>query len=302
MGEPGSRRAWLERLLRAGEALAGRPRVARVRAVLDRYAVADGGLLAAGIAYNAVFAIIPVGIFVSGILGFLLSDPTNQVPVLVALANWAPPLAGVLDEIVIGLTSASPSLSVIGLIGAAWGTSRLFASLESAIGDMFAGVPRRGMLVRTARRVGSVVVLGAIVAVTLFAAPGLAFVAELVGPVSPAVAVVLSAALLSVPLGLTFAALVAVYLVIPPIRPPWRGVVVPAAVGAIAIVILPRLFAIAAPRLLGANFVYGTLGALFVGLAWLQLVFMVILLGAAWVRERTMEPAPSPPSEPSRPG
>lgn len=290
MSGPGSRPAWLERLLVWGERLAGRPRVARVRAVLDRFGAADGGLLAAGIAYNAVFAIIPVGIFVSGILGFLLSDPTNQVPVLVALAAWAPPLADVLDEIVVGLTTASPSLSIVGLIGAAWGTSRLFASLESGVADMFAGAPRRGMLVRTARRVGSVVVLGAIVAVTLVAAPGLAFVAEVVGPIPPALAVVVSLALLGVPVGLTFGALVAVYLVIPPIRPPWRRILVPAAVGALAIVVLTRLFAIAAPRLLGANFVYGTLGALFIGLAWLQLVFAVILLGAAWVSLRTMEP------------
>jgi uncharacterized BrkB/YihY/UPF0761 family membrane protein len=41
-----------------------------------------------------------------------------------------------------------------------------------------------------------------------------------------------------------------------------------------------------APRLFGANLVYGTLGAILVGLTWLDLVFTVVLLGAAWVRER----------------
>ena len=52
--------------------------------------------------------------------------------------------------------------------------------------------------------------------------------------------------------------------------------------------ILTRVFVFLAPRLFGANLVYGTLGAILVGLTWLDLVFTVILLGAAWVRERSI--------------
>jgi uncharacterized BrkB/YihY/UPF0761 family membrane protein len=47
------------------------------------------------------------------------------------------------------------------------------------------------------------------------------------------------------------------------------------------------VFVFVAPRVFGANLVYGTLGAILIGLAWLDLVFTVVLLGAAWVRERT---------------
>ena len=46
------------------------------------------------------------------------------------------------------------------------------------------------------------------------------------------------------------------------------------------------MFVFVAPRVFGTNLVYGTLGAILVGLAWLDLVFTVVLLGAAWVRER----------------
>jgi uncharacterized BrkB/YihY/UPF0761 family membrane protein len=62
---------------------------------------------------------------------------------------------------------------------------------------------------------------------------------------------------------------------------------VPAVVGAVALVVITRIFVFVAPRVFGANVVYGTLGAILVGLTWLDLVFSLVLLGAAWVRERS---------------
>ena len=56
----------------------------------------------------------------------------------------------------------------------------------------------------------------------------------------------------------------------------------------VGLVVLTRVFAVVAPRALGANFVYGTLGAIFVALAWLGLTYSMILIGAAWVRERML--------------
>ena len=58
----------------------------------------------------------------------------------------------------------------------------------------------------------------------------------------------------------------------------------------VALLAITRAFTLAAPRLFGANALYGTLGTIFLGLAWLDLVFVVILLGAAWVADRVIEP------------
>src|SRR5204863_5710293 len=104
--------------------------VAAARRVLDRFGAADGGLLAAGIAYNAVLALIPVALLVTGIAGFFFTDPASRADLIDTIAGVLPPLSGVVDEIVAGLTRASPSLSILGLVLAAWGTSRLFAALE----------------------------------------------------------------------------------------------------------------------------------------------------------------------------
>lgn len=252
---------------------------------MDRFNRADGGLLAAGIAYNAVLALIPVALLVSGLAGILLTDPASRADLIRSMAAILPPLAGVVDEIVGGLSRASPSLSIVGLLLAAWGASRLFAALESAVAQMDAAGPRRSLVRRTARRVGSVLVLAGVLLAALLAAPALALGVEMSGAGSGE-RPVLDLLLAIIPPGLSAVALAAVYRLVPVGRPSWAAIRLPAIVGAVALVIVTRVFVFVTPRIFGANLVYGTLGAILISLAWLDLVFSVVLIGAAWVRER----------------
>jgi membrane protein len=274
-----------ERLLRLATPIIGSPRVATTRRVLDRFGAADGGLLAAGIAYNAVLALIPFALLASGLAGILLGDPRSRADVISAIVAFLPPLTGVVDEIVGGLSTASPSLSVIGLILAGWGTSRLYASLESAIVQLGASGRRRGIVGRTARRLGSIAVIAGILLAALIAAPALAIGVEIAGAAGvhrPLLDVLLAL----VPPVLGGMALAAVYRLVPVDRPSWRAISVPAILGTVALVVVTRAFVFLTPRVFGANVVYGTLGAILIGLTWLDLVFTVILVGAAWVDER----------------
>lgn len=275
-----------DRLLAVAARVVGLPRVALAHRVLDRFAAADGGLLAAGVAYNAVLALIPIGLLATGFAGIFLNDAASRADLVRAIAAFLPPLAGVVDEIVAGLSRASPSVSIVGLVLAAWGTSRLYASLEEAIALMDSGAPRRSLIRRAARRIGSIGVLAVIVLATLVATPVLAIAVEMSdagGSARP----VLDTLLALVPPILGGIALAAVYRVVPPTRPTWRAIALPAVVGSVALVLVTRAFVFVAPRVFGANLVYGTLGAILVGLTWLDLVFSVVLLGAAWVRERS---------------
>jgi membrane protein len=279
-----------ERLVAVSTRVVGIPRVALARRVLDRFGAADGGLLAAGVAYNSVLALIPIGIVATGFAGLVLNDARSRADMVRSIAAFLPPLAGVVDEIVAGLSRASPSLSIVGLFLAAWGTSRLFASLESAIAQMDIGGPRRSLVRRTARRIGSIAILVGIVLSALVATPILAIAVEMSGT-GPGHAL-LDLLLVVLPPALGGVALAVVYRLIPLPRPRWRAIGPPAVVGAVTLVILTRVFVFVAPRIFGANLVYGTLGAILVGLTWLDLVFTVVLLGAAWVQERgaTAEP------------
>lgn len=254
---------------------------------MDRFAAVDGGLLAAGIAYNAVLALIPVGLVATGLAGLVLGDPASRIELVRSIATVLPPLSGIVDDIVRGLATASPSLSVVGLILAAWGSSRLFASLESALAQLDVAAPRRSLVQRTARRLGSVAFLAAVVLGALIVTPTIAIALEVngAGPARP----LLDALLAFLPPLVGGLALAAIYRIVPPVRPTWRAVRLPAVVGGLAIVAVTRIFVFVAPRVFGANLVYGTLGAILVGLTWLDLVFTIVLIGAAWVRERVAD-------------
>jgi membrane protein len=254
--------------------------------VLDRFAAGDGGLLAAGVAYNAVLALIPIGLLVAGIAGIVLNDPRSRADVIAAVVAFVPPLGGVLDEIVAGLTTASPSISLVGLGLAAWGTSRMYAALETAIAGMDAGAPRRGLIRRTARRIGSVAILAVFVLAAIVATPSLVIAVEISGEAG-SLRPLFDVLLLIVPPCLAAVALAAIYRLMPLTRPPGRAIALPALAGAVALVLLTRLFVFVTPRIFGVNLVYGTLGAILIALTWLDLVFTVVLVGAAWVRERT---------------
>ena len=221
--------------------------------MFDRYNAAGGGLLAAGIAYNTLFAIIPMALFASAILGFLVTDPAIQAEVADALTEWAPPLSGVIDEVLAGLSTASTSLTIIGLVGMAWGTTRLFASLEMGFDAMFAGVPRRGIVVHWMRRAASVLIVAAIVVAVVLGTSVVSLLPELSvpdtgvsGPISAVVQLVL-------PSVLTALALAVVYQVVPPVRASWSAVLRPAVSIGIVLVLMTRIFAVVAPRIAGCQ-------------------------------------------------
>jgi membrane protein len=287
--------AWVERLQALALPIFGSRRVVRARAVLDRFNAGGGGLLAAGIAYNTLFALIPLLWFAGGLIGFAAGDAGSLDSLRDALTDWVPPLSGVVDELLGSLASASPSLSIIGFIGLAWGSTRLFASLEMGIEAMFADVPRRGLVSRTIRRVLSIAVIAGVVTVAIVANSVASVVSEIMVAGGDVTAYVASVVVLALPVVFTAIALASIYRLLPPIGPGVDAYRRPTLVIALALTALTRLFALFAPRILGANFVYGTLGAIFVALAWLGLTYSLILVGAAWVRERMLAETEPPP-------
>jgi membrane protein len=277
----------VQRLLTLVEPLLGDRRVIRARAVLDRFGKVGGGLLAAGIAFNALFAIIPLAIFASGVVGILVKDPATQEAITDFLTGLAAPLASFLDTALGDLANASTSLTIIGLIGAAWGATRLYSSVELGIEAIFIGIKPRSLVSKTFRRALFILVIAGLIGAAVIAATvGSIFLER--STATGLLAVIQSAILFVLPYALSVLAILVVYMVVPPVRPP-RSALWPPAIGAgLLMVAITQIFALIAPRLVGANPFYGTLGTVFVSLAWLNLVSMVLLIGAAWVRVRML--------------
>lgn len=287
---PGQSRvpAWLRRLEAITLPLLGDRRVIQIRAIIDRFDRAGGGLLAAGIAFNILFALIPLAIFASGLIGFLVSDPTAQEAVAEFLTGLAPPLAAFLDDAIGDLASASASLTILGLVFAGWGVTRVYSSIELGFQAMFTGVKARGLVAKTVRRGIFILVIASIIVVAILASIVASLASDGLTAWPSAFGLALGLVFLVLPYLLAVLALYFVYLVVPPVRPPRPALVLPSVVSGVLIVLISQVFAVIAPRLIGANVFYGTLGTVFVTLAWLNLISMILLLGAAWVRVRML--------------
>jgi membrane protein len=284
------------------------PRVARVRAVLDAYGRAAGGLLANGLAFSALFAAIPTALLVLGLAGAIANDPAVRESIGDALIAAFPPLEDLIESALDAITEGAVAASIIGVIGLVWTVSQLYGALDVAFARIFADTPERDIVRRTAR--GFLVVgilaasiLGFVVAATL----ATTLDAATAGDVPYAAA--LTGLVTSVPFMMLFSigAVLIVYRTLPPKAPAWRSALIPALVVGVAIVVLTQIFTFLVPRLVGVAAFAGSLASAFIALAWLSFSFQALLYGAAWVRvrEEGRDPAQSarlggaaPPAEP----
>ena len=288
------------------------PRVVRVRAVLDTYGRAAGGLLANGLAFSSLFAAIPTLLLVLGLAGIVAKDAHVRDALSRALINAFPPIADLVESAMDALSQGAVAASVFGVIGLVWTVSQLYGALDVAFARIYAGIPERDIVHRTARGflvVGllAIGIIALVVLATLAAAidttrlgeiPFLTTVSSLVG---------------SVPflIGLAILATLVVYHELPPRAPSWRAALPPAIIVGAAIVALTQIFAFLVPRLVGVAALAGSLASAFIALAWLSFSYQALLYGASWVRVRehgvaapgvTPESAalgsPTPPAEP----
>jgi membrane protein len=263
------------------------PAVAVGRRVVASYGAAGGGLLAGGLAYSALFALVPALFLASGVLGLVVADPARRAEAVAFIATALPPLRDLVEAVLAEAGRDAGALSLVGAATLAWGASRFVLSFGDAI-DRVVGRPRRRGVVR--RNVGAfgavlLLVVAIVVGAVLAGIASFMTAAEGVGLIAvagPALRLVLDLG----PPVLTALAVALVYRIVPTPRPGWRALGLPAAVVGVALIVLIDVFVFLAPRLIGAAALLGTIATVFAALAWLSLSFQAILLGAAWVGER----------------
>lgn len=235
-----------------------------------------------------MFAIVPGVLLLAGVVGILFADPVEQAKVVAIVVGVLPPLRDLIEAVITEAVRAAGPVSIVGAIFLVWGTSRFVVAFEDAIARVMGGDRRRGLVASNLGALAAVVLMiGAILVSTLLSG-ALAFLeagAEL--GVLQVVGDVISIAFGLLPIGATVGATIVVYRIVPLPAPTWRAVIVPGIAAGLALTILARVFVFLAPKLIGAAAFLGALATAFAALAWLSLSFQAILLGAAWVRERT---------------
>lgn len=264
-----------------------RPRVAELRAVLDVYGRAPGGLLANGLAFAALFAAFPIALVTLGVAGWLVDDPAVQAQLARAIGALVPPLRDLVAAALLALSDGAAITSAVGIVGLVWTVSQFYVTLDIAFARIFADRGDRNPFRRAAR--GFVWVAGLVgVVVALIVGGSLATAAEAFLPASSSALTGIGRILSSLPVvtAVGVVAVAVVYRVVPPRAPSWSAIWPPSLLAGVAIVMLSQLFLFVAPRLIGAALVAGSLATAFVALAWLSFTFQALLLGAAWVRVR----------------
>jgi len=291
---PGGRVGWVRTVAArvVGRTL-GHPAVVELRAVLDAYDAAGGGLASGGLAYAALVALLPGLLLALTIVGLLLPNIANREAVVAAIAAAVPPLEDVAREALAQVTASAVPTSILAIGALLWGSSRFYTSLDVAFARLDRGGPSRGPFHRILRGLGVTVLVllapafiattGAIVDAVVALIPGSGslhgFVIWLLDAASPVLA------LLLFPLSAGI-----VYRYLPAKRIPVTALRLPALAAGVAMAAFTSLFGLVAPRLVGAAALYGAFVAVFALLAWLSIGFTILLLGAAWsvVRARPM--------------
>ncbi len=264
-------------------------------AILDDYGAAGGGLLAAGLAFSSLFAILPAMLLTLGMAGLAIDDPALRARLVELLAERLPPLREFLQMSLEEVARGGVSFSIVALVGLAWGSSQFFASLDDAISRIFHDEPRRHLVRRTLLGLLSVAVLvGSVVAILL--AWSLTERLEASGryPAGVGAIIRLGTLLLASPAAGAILAMVgigAVYRLVPTARASWRAILPPAIAVGLALALLTGLFTFIAPRLIGSLRIYGAFVAAFAAMIWLSIVAQTILIGASWLHRRVVAEA-----------
>lgn len=254
--------------------------IRHLRAVLDAYGDAGGSLLAAGLAFGAVFALVPITLLIVAVSGVFVGDPSVRAAVIREIASRVPPLEEFITLALDQMNRDSAGLGLLALLGLTWTSSQFYGQLDGAFALIFLGERRRDLVSKTVRGLVTLVIAVAIFLVLL----GISAMATQNVPILSSVAAEVKVASPVVGLAFVVVGVALVYRLVPTRRIPWRAAVPPAVVVAFLEIGLSTLFVVLAPHLASPR-IFGPFVTIFASLAWLSLSFQLLLIGAAWVRD-----------------
>lgn len=272
--------SWRNRFDRLVRSILELPPVQQLLAIMKLTDEAGGPLLAAALAFGTLFAVVPVLLLLSGVLGWLIDDPVARAQLLDRLVAQMPPLADAFSQSLNGAVAARGALSIVGLVGLVWGASTFYGSLDEVMRRIFGG-PARGFIERRVRGVIAILVLVALVVATVVLAALFALVETTVGQF-----VAWRWVALAIALAMMVGVVLIVYRFVPTEPPTMREALLPAIVAGIGIGLLTNLFGALAPLLIGGLAGFGVIATIFGAIVWLNLCYQVLLYGAAWARYR----------------
>ncbi len=285
---------------RIADRIGGLPAVKTLAAVLASYDRAGGGLVAGGLAYAALFALLPGLLLLLSVFGLVVKDEAVAEQLVAAITNAFPPLAGFAQTALTQVSAGAIPGGIIALVGLVWGSSRFYSALDYALARIFRQEKTRNEIVRTIRGLTLTLLLVGFPILIVFAGAAVQALLDLLPDPESGGAIANVLVRLATPLGsiaLFVIATVMVYRFVPAQRVPaqaWRR---PAIIVGLLLAGFTQLFAILAPLMLRTAALYGAIVTVFALLVWLSIGFNMLLFGAAWTHVRAVALASDPSIE-----
>ena len=279
-------RAILSRIV---ERVGGIPAVQTLLQVFDAYDGVGGGLTAAGLAYAALFALIPGLLLVLSVVGVVIDDPVIRDQIVEAIGTAFPPLADVAQAAFEQVSAGAVPTGIVAFAGLLWGSSRFYSSLDYSFTKIFHTTRRRNEVERSLRGLLVSALFIGLPIVLVIVGSGLALVASLAPALFEPKGMLGSLLEIATPLVtlvVFVGGLMVVFRFVPTVRPPMRSLALPAVIAGTVLAVFTQLFAFIAPRMLGWAALFGALVTVFALLVWLSISFNVLLFAACWTRVR----------------
>lgn len=262
------------------------PPVRVLMSVMDSYGAAGGGLLASGLAFSALFAVVPGLLLLASVLVIIVDDAATRTAVIDWVIERVPPLEQVATNIVNNLANTARVGSIVGFVGFLWGASGFYLALDGAINRFFPAQRARDPVMGRVRGVIAVAVVVVAVLTAFATSAAISFVATVLGIHADGLLPIVSPL---VAIAAAWLVCLACYLLVP-VRPPaWRAALPPALIAGTAIGLLTSLFGLLSQFLVGGFTGLGVIASVFIALVWLNWLFQAVLLGAAYARQRDVQ-------------
>jgi membrane protein len=280
-----------------------------LRVLVHEIAEDDIPGMAAEMAYNFLFAIFPLCLFLVTALGFIgdrlgLDGPVEAL--LRQVAPYAPPavldiIRGYVDSL---LSTRSETFLTIGLLGTWWGAAAGVGSLMKNLNRAYDVAEARPIWQAQLIALASVLTVPPLGLALFILAVGSQALIDWLGrtPVpGPGLATLLALIRLPVLALVLLLALAALYTWLPNVRHPYYRALPGSAVATAGWLALTQAFSYYVTNFGNYNATYGTFGAAIAFLLWLYLVGMVILIGAEVnavlvpAQRARWRPRPTPP-------
>jgi len=249
----------------------------------------DGcAFLAQALAYNAAFAMIPLGLLAIAVFGYVFGSQEGQDLVISTIDDVAPALHDLLADNIKNAVAVRGISGAIAVVALVWSGKNLFQALTFALNRAL-GVPAgRPIIHDIALSIVMLPLMGLLLLLSTFVPPAVAYIAKAGGFTAPGLAQV---TVFGVSVLVVFLVVTTLYTFLPNRVLPWHFGIPGALFTAIAYEVAQIAFVVVTAHL-NLYHVYGALSTVLALLLWFYLIGNIFLYGAELCAVRLEERTP----------